>query len=110
MQIFNSWTFNIPVQGNIVKKYTHANPKTFEARMQLILKMCADAMRDAVCLNCRILGVGGNRAHIHTHCKEIGVFGSHQLTLLTLFLWLCQECPPGGVSTLRRAWSCTQPS
>lgn len=51
------------VQGNIVKKYTHTNPKTFEARMQLILKMCTDAMRDAVCLNCRILGVGMTRSH-----------------------------------------------
>lgn len=48
----------LSVQGNLVKKYTQVNPKTFEDRMQLILKMCADAMRDAVCLNCRILGVG----------------------------------------------------
>ncbi|KAG8014437.1 Bifunctional UDP-N-acetylglucosamine 2-epimerase/N-acetylmannosamine kinase [Nibea albiflora] len=48
----------ICMRGNIVKKYTQANPKTFEDRMQLILKMCTDAMRDAVCLNCRILGVG----------------------------------------------------
>ncbi|XP_068176717.1 bifunctional UDP-N-acetylglucosamine 2-epimerase/N-acetylmannosamine kinase isoform X1 [Antennarius striatus] len=46
------------MRGNIVKKYTQANPKTFEARIQLLLKMCADAVRDAVCLNCRILGVG----------------------------------------------------
>ncbi|XP_059192730.1 bifunctional UDP-N-acetylglucosamine 2-epimerase/N-acetylmannosamine kinase isoform X2 [Centropristis striata] len=48
----------ICMRGKIVKKYTQLNPKTFEARMQLILKMCGDAMRDAVCLNCRILGVG----------------------------------------------------
>ncbi|XP_041789236.1 bifunctional UDP-N-acetylglucosamine 2-epimerase/N-acetylmannosamine kinase isoform X1 [Chelmon rostratus] len=46
------------MRGNIVKKYTQANPKTFESRMQLILKMCADAMQDAVGHNCRILGVG----------------------------------------------------
>eukprot|EP00064_Thunnus_orientalis_P019180 superscaffoldBa00004681_g19294 len=44
--------------GRVVKKYTQPNPKTFEARMNLILKMCTDAMQDAVCLNCRILGVG----------------------------------------------------
>lgn len=41
-----------------MKKYSQPNPKTFEARMELILKMCNDAMRDAVGLNCRILGVG----------------------------------------------------
>ncbi|KAF7655925.1 hypothetical protein LDENG_00048260 [Lucifuga dentata] len=46
------------MQGNIVKKYTQPNPKTYEGRMQLILQMCADAMKDAVRLNCRILGVG----------------------------------------------------
>ncbi|KAM4751176.1 bifunctional UDP-N-acetylglucosamine 2-epimerase/N-acetylmannosamine kinase isoform 2-T4 [Anableps anableps] len=45
-------------QGSIVRKYTEANPKTFEDRMRLILKMCKDAVRDAVHLNCRILGVG----------------------------------------------------
>nr|XP_061792265.1 bifunctional UDP-N-acetylglucosamine 2-epimerase/N-acetylmannosamine kinase-like isoform X3 [Nerophis lumbriciformis] len=45
-------------QGTIVKKYTQPNPKTFEPRMQLILKMCEIAMQDAVSLNCRILGVG----------------------------------------------------
>lgn len=48
----------LSVQGKIVKKYTQPNPKTFEARMHLILKMCNDAIRDAVGLNCRILGVG----------------------------------------------------
>lgn len=46
------------MMGNIVKKYAQPNPKTFEARMQLIVKMCSDAIRDAVGLNCRILGVG----------------------------------------------------
>ncbi|XP_019732115.1 bifunctional UDP-N-acetylglucosamine 2-epimerase/N-acetylmannosamine kinase isoform X1 [Hippocampus comes] len=45
-------------QGIVVKKYTQPNPKTFEPRMQLILKMCENAMQDAVSLNCRILGVG----------------------------------------------------
>ncbi|XP_061625354.1 bifunctional UDP-N-acetylglucosamine 2-epimerase/N-acetylmannosamine kinase isoform X1 [Phyllopteryx taeniolatus] len=45
-------------RGNIVKKYTQPNPKTFESRMQLILKMCEKGMQDAVSLNCRILGVG----------------------------------------------------
>ncbi|XP_029915969.1 bifunctional UDP-N-acetylglucosamine 2-epimerase/N-acetylmannosamine kinase isoform X1 [Myripristis murdjan] len=48
----------ICMRGNIVKKYTQPNPKTYEARIQLILQMCADAIRDAVVLNCRILGVG----------------------------------------------------
>lgn len=46
------------VQGNIVKKYTEPNPKTYEDRMGLILKMCKNAVQDAVPLNCRILGVG----------------------------------------------------
>uniref|UniRef100_A0A674MF81 Glucosamine (UDP-N-acetyl)-2-epimerase/N-acetylmannosamine kinase n=1 Tax=Takifugu rubripes TaxID=31033 RepID=A0A674MF81_TAKRU len=55
----------ICMRGNIVRKYTQANPKTFEARMQLILKMCSDAMRDAVFLNCRILGVGIGGGIIH---------------------------------------------
>ncbi|KAG7458946.1 hypothetical protein MATL_G00225960 [Megalops atlanticus] len=45
-------------QGKIVKKYTQANPKTYEARIELILRMCTEAMVDAVRLNCRILGVG----------------------------------------------------
>uniref|UniRef100_A0A671UXU0 Glucosamine (UDP-N-acetyl)-2-epimerase/N-acetylmannosamine kinase n=1 Tax=Sparus aurata TaxID=8175 RepID=A0A671UXU0_SPAAU len=53
------------MRGNIVKKYTQSNPKTFEDRMQLLLKMCADATRDAVCLNCRILGVGIGGGIIH---------------------------------------------
>ncbi|XP_076023392.1 bifunctional UDP-N-acetylglucosamine 2-epimerase/N-acetylmannosamine kinase isoform X2 [Genypterus blacodes] len=46
------------MQGKIVKKYTEPNPKTYEDRIQLILKICAAAMRDSVRLNCRILGVG----------------------------------------------------
>ncbi|XP_014825823.1 PREDICTED: bifunctional UDP-N-acetylglucosamine 2-epimerase/N-acetylmannosamine kinase isoform X2 [Poecilia mexicana] len=46
------------MQGNIVKKYTEPNPKTFEDRMHLILKMCKDAVQDGARLNCRILGVG----------------------------------------------------
>uniref|UniRef100_A0A8C4GHU3 Glucosamine (UDP-N-acetyl)-2-epimerase/N-acetylmannosamine kinase n=1 Tax=Dicentrarchus labrax TaxID=13489 RepID=A0A8C4GHU3_DICLA len=53
------------MRGNIVKKYTQPNPKTYEARMQLLLKMCVDAMRDAVGLNCRILGVGIGGGIIH---------------------------------------------
>ncbi|XP_068448493.1 bifunctional UDP-N-acetylglucosamine 2-epimerase/N-acetylmannosamine kinase isoform X3 [Clinocottus analis] len=48
----------VSMRGKIVKKYTEPNPKSFEDRMQLMLKMCADAMRDSVSLNCRILGVG----------------------------------------------------
>ncbi|XP_054459677.1 bifunctional UDP-N-acetylglucosamine 2-epimerase/N-acetylmannosamine kinase isoform X2 [Anoplopoma fimbria] len=48
----------VGMSGKMVKKYTQSNPKNFQDRMQLMLKMCADAMRDAVCLNCRILGVG----------------------------------------------------
>ncbi|XP_013878933.1 bifunctional UDP-N-acetylglucosamine 2-epimerase/N-acetylmannosamine kinase [Austrofundulus limnaeus] len=46
------------MKGNIVKKYTETNPKTYEDRIRLMLKMCKDAVRDAVSLNCRILGVG----------------------------------------------------
>uniref|UniRef100_UPI003AAF969A bifunctional UDP-N-acetylglucosamine 2-epimerase/N-acetylmannosamine kinase isoform X5 n=1 Tax=Centroberyx gerrardi TaxID=166262 RepID=UPI003AAF969A len=46
------------MRGKIVKKYTQPNPKTYEARIQLILQMCKEAMLDAVRLNCRILGVG----------------------------------------------------
>lgn len=61
------FTTSSSVQGNIVKKYTQSNPKTFEDRMQLLLKMCADATRDAVCLNCRILGVGKKKDKTHSH-------------------------------------------
>ncbi|XP_074519456.1 bifunctional UDP-N-acetylglucosamine 2-epimerase/N-acetylmannosamine kinase isoform X2 [Halichoeres trimaculatus] len=45
-------------RGKIIKKYIQPNPKTYEARMQLLLKICADAARDAVGFNCRLLGVG----------------------------------------------------
>lgn len=45
-------------QGEIVKKYTQLNPKTYEDRLGLILKMCVEAASEAVNLNCRILGVG----------------------------------------------------
>ncbi|XP_029949112.1 bifunctional UDP-N-acetylglucosamine 2-epimerase/N-acetylmannosamine kinase isoform X3 [Salarias fasciatus] len=48
----------ICMKGSVVKKYVQPNPRTFEDRMSLILRMCRDAMKDAVCLNCRILGVG----------------------------------------------------
>ncbi|CAL8329055.1 unnamed protein product [Merluccius merluccius] len=46
------------MRGRIVRKYCKPNPKTYESRIQLILSMCNDAIRDAVRLNCRILGVG----------------------------------------------------
>uniref|UniRef100_A0A3P9L440 Bifunctional UDP-N-acetylglucosamine 2-epimerase/N-acetylmannosamine kinase n=1 Tax=Oryzias latipes TaxID=8090 RepID=A0A3P9L440_ORYLA len=46
------------MRGKILKKYTENNPRTFEDRMDLILKMCKDAVQDAVSINCRILGVG----------------------------------------------------
>ncbi|KAK0145371.1 Bifunctional UDP-N-acetylglucosamine 2-epimerase/N-acetylmannosamine kinase [Merluccius polli] len=45
------------MRGKIVRKYCKPNPKTYESRIQLILSMCNDAIRDAVRLNCRILGV-----------------------------------------------------
>nr|XP_008538366.1 PREDICTED: bifunctional UDP-N-acetylglucosamine 2-epimerase/N-acetylmannosamine kinase [Equus przewalskii] len=46
------------LQGEIVKKYTQFNPKTYEERINLILQMCVEAASEAVKLNCRILGVG----------------------------------------------------
>lgn len=58
----------VSMKGNIVKKYCYPNPRTFNDRMQLILKMCSDAIQDAVCLNCRILGIGvstGGRVNPH---------------------------------------------
>ncbi|XP_037545678.1 bifunctional UDP-N-acetylglucosamine 2-epimerase/N-acetylmannosamine kinase isoform X2 [Nematolebias whitei] len=55
----------ICMKGNIVKKYTEANPKAYADRIRLILKMCKDAVRDAVHLNCRILGVGIGGGIIH---------------------------------------------
>ncbi|XP_046901324.1 bifunctional UDP-N-acetylglucosamine 2-epimerase/N-acetylmannosamine kinase [Hypomesus transpacificus] len=48
----------ICMRGEVLRKYTQPNPKMFEPRMELMLKMCADALCDAVKLNCRILGVG----------------------------------------------------
>ncbi|XP_030644044.1 bifunctional UDP-N-acetylglucosamine 2-epimerase/N-acetylmannosamine kinase isoform X1 [Chanos chanos] len=48
----------VSMTGKIMKKYTQANPKTYEERIALILSMCKEALKDAVHLNCRILGVG----------------------------------------------------
>uniref|UniRef100_A0A671FCZ0 Glucosamine (UDP-N-acetyl)-2-epimerase/N-acetylmannosamine kinase n=1 Tax=Rhinolophus ferrumequinum TaxID=59479 RepID=A0A671FCZ0_RHIFE len=48
----------ISMKGEIVKKYTQFNPKTYEERINLILQMCVEAAAEAVKLNCRILGVG----------------------------------------------------
>ncbi|KAI1888251.1 hypothetical protein AGOR_G00183100 [Albula goreensis] len=48
----------VSMKGEIVKKYSQGNPKTYEDRMELILKMCVEAATEAVDLNCRILGVG----------------------------------------------------
>uniref|UniRef100_A0A8C9EW23 Glucosamine (UDP-N-acetyl)-2-epimerase/N-acetylmannosamine kinase n=1 Tax=Pavo cristatus TaxID=9049 RepID=A0A8C9EW23_PAVCR len=48
----------VSMKGEIVKKYTQLNPKTYEDRLDLILKMCVEAASEAVNLNCRILGVG----------------------------------------------------
>ncbi|XP_015135909.1 bifunctional UDP-N-acetylglucosamine 2-epimerase/N-acetylmannosamine kinase isoform X5 [Gallus gallus] len=48
----------VSMKGEIVKKYTQLNPKTYEDRLGLILKMCVEAASEAVNLNCRILGVG----------------------------------------------------
>uniref|UniRef100_A0A8C8DI77 Glucosamine (UDP-N-acetyl)-2-epimerase/N-acetylmannosamine kinase n=1 Tax=Oryzias sinensis TaxID=183150 RepID=A0A8C8DI77_9TELE len=55
------------MRGKILKKYTENNPRTFEDRMELILKMCKDAVQDAVSINCRILGVGIGGGIIHHH-------------------------------------------
>ncbi|XP_066576332.1 bifunctional UDP-N-acetylglucosamine 2-epimerase/N-acetylmannosamine kinase [Amia ocellicauda] len=48
----------VSMKGEIVKKYTQPNPKTYKARIELILKMCIEAVSEAVHYNCRILGVG----------------------------------------------------
>uniref|UniRef100_A0A8C3UWU2 Glucosamine (UDP-N-acetyl)-2-epimerase/N-acetylmannosamine kinase n=1 Tax=Catharus ustulatus TaxID=91951 RepID=A0A8C3UWU2_CATUS len=48
----------VSMKGEIVKKYTQLNPKTYEDRLALILKMCIEAASEAVNVNCRILGVG----------------------------------------------------
>ncbi|XP_051785865.1 bifunctional UDP-N-acetylglucosamine 2-epimerase/N-acetylmannosamine kinase isoform X2 [Erpetoichthys calabaricus] len=58
----------ISMKGDIVQKYTESNPKTYEERIELILKMCVKAASDAVRFNCRILGVGistGGRVNPH---------------------------------------------
>ncbi|XP_069093756.1 bifunctional UDP-N-acetylglucosamine 2-epimerase/N-acetylmannosamine kinase isoform X3 [Pleurodeles waltl] len=58
----------VSMKGVIVKKYVQPNPKTYEDRMELILKMCVEAASEAVHLNCRILGVGistGGRVNPH---------------------------------------------
>ncbi|XP_003407908.2 bifunctional UDP-N-acetylglucosamine 2-epimerase/N-acetylmannosamine kinase isoform X2 [Loxodonta africana] len=48
----------VSMKGEVVKKYTQFNPKTYEERINLILQMCVEAAAEAVKLNCRILGVG----------------------------------------------------
>ncbi|XP_078263969.1 bifunctional UDP-N-acetylglucosamine 2-epimerase/N-acetylmannosamine kinase isoform X2 [Rhinoraja longicauda] len=48
----------IDMKGEIMKKYVEANPKTYNERIELILKMCTEATAESVKLNCRILGVG----------------------------------------------------
>ncbi|XP_030050216.1 bifunctional UDP-N-acetylglucosamine 2-epimerase/N-acetylmannosamine kinase isoform X2 [Microcaecilia unicolor] len=58
----------VSMKGDIVKKYVQPNPKTYEERIELILKMCIEAASEAVNLNCRILGVGistGGRVNPH---------------------------------------------
>ncbi|NXF93855.1 GLCNE kinase, partial [Eubucco bourcierii] len=53
----------VSMKGEIVKKYTQLNPKTYEDRLELILKMCVEAASEAVNVNCRILGVEGIVLH-----------------------------------------------
>uniref|UniRef100_G3W1I7 Glucosamine (UDP-N-acetyl)-2-epimerase/N-acetylmannosamine kinase n=1 Tax=Sarcophilus harrisii TaxID=9305 RepID=G3W1I7_SARHA len=48
----------VSMKGEVVKKNTQSNPKTYEERIKLILQMCVEAAAEAVKLNCRILGVG----------------------------------------------------
>ncbi|XP_068278924.1 bifunctional UDP-N-acetylglucosamine 2-epimerase/N-acetylmannosamine kinase isoform X2 [Nyctibius grandis] len=57
----------VSMKGEIVKKYTQLNPKTYEDRLELILKMCVEAATEAVNVNCRILGVGIGGGIIHQH-------------------------------------------
>ncbi|CAO2580614.1 Bifunctional UDP-N-acetylglucosamine 2-epimerase/N-acetylmannosamine kinase [Lemmus lemmus] len=57
----------VSMKGEIVKKYTQFNPKTYEERISLILQMCVEAAAEAVKLNCRILGVGIGGGIIHQH-------------------------------------------
>ncbi|XP_006008242.1 bifunctional UDP-N-acetylglucosamine 2-epimerase/N-acetylmannosamine kinase [Latimeria chalumnae] len=48
----------VSMKGEIIKLCKQPNPKTYEARIALILKMCVEAASEAVDMNCRILGVG----------------------------------------------------
>ncbi|XP_067850983.1 bifunctional UDP-N-acetylglucosamine 2-epimerase/N-acetylmannosamine kinase [Heptranchias perlo] len=48
----------VSMKGEIVKKYIQANPKTYDERIELILRMCVEAASESVNLNCRILGAG----------------------------------------------------
>ncbi|KAM9641558.1 bifunctional UDP-N-acetylglucosamine 2-epimerase/N-acetylmannosamine kinase isoform 6-T8 [Trichechus inunguis] len=57
----------VSMKGEVVKKYTQFNPKTYEERIDLILQMCVEAAAEAVKLNCRILGVGIGGGIIHQH-------------------------------------------
>uniref|UniRef100_A0A8D0L7C6 Glucosamine (UDP-N-acetyl)-2-epimerase/N-acetylmannosamine kinase n=1 Tax=Sphenodon punctatus TaxID=8508 RepID=A0A8D0L7C6_SPHPU len=57
----------VSMKGEIIKKYTQLNPKTYEDRIELILKMCVEAASEAVNLNCRILGVGIGGGVVHQH-------------------------------------------
>ncbi|KAM6289307.1 bifunctional UDP-N-acetylglucosamine 2-epimerase/N-acetylmannosamine kinase isoform 3-T3 [Aegotheles albertisi] len=57
----------VSMKGEIVKKYTQLNPKTYEDRLELILKMCIEAASEAVNVNCRILGVGIGGGIVHQH-------------------------------------------
>uniref|UniRef100_A0A4X2KRT8 Glucosamine (UDP-N-acetyl)-2-epimerase/N-acetylmannosamine kinase n=1 Tax=Vombatus ursinus TaxID=29139 RepID=A0A4X2KRT8_VOMUR len=57
----------VSMKGEVVKKYTQSNPKTYEERIKLILQMCVEAAAEAVKLNCRILGVGIGGGIIHQH-------------------------------------------
>ncbi|MBN3305564.1 GLCNE kinase, partial [Amia calva] len=56
--VINLGTRQTGRETEIVKKYTQPNPKTYKARIELILKMCIEAVSEAVHYNCRILGVG----------------------------------------------------
>ncbi|KAM9331274.1 bifunctional UDP-N-acetylglucosamine 2-epimerase/N-acetylmannosamine kinase isoform 2-T2 [Gastrophryne carolinensis] len=57
----------VSMKGEIIKKYVQPNPKTYEDRIKLILKMSVEAALEAVALNCRILGVGIGGGVIHNN-------------------------------------------
>ncbi|GCC18644.1 hypothetical protein chiPu_0020851 [Chiloscyllium punctatum] len=57
----------VSMKGEIIKKYVRANPKTYDERIELILKLCVEAVTEAVKLNCRILGVGIGGGIIHNN-------------------------------------------